>query len=265
MSNITGPRLAFLAEKDDYSKKCHRILRHYNCGHHKWAPKIVHVGCPHNPQSKKRCDNMASKPKDLYPGEMCSKCRPTVKEMSPDPFDALLKKFREDEQAQERIQRMEHFGSAGLILGNPKSQTENVGLQDIGLPNTKEFSQAALSQEEPCLISKEATNPASDRNANTSSMEKEEKENDGKDETIEPTIPKSDGGWSQPASRSLLASVWHLMKPTKKSPSDDTTQHHVSNPCDDWSDSDEEMNWEFMKNEDNQLWKDKEDDWVHIK
>jgi hypothetical protein len=86
---------AQLASAADFTTKCHYTLRLYTCTHKSFlpVPRITHVRtCPnyvpsnptlsdHSPTyllnaSKHRCNNMASKPKEIHLSELCSKCRP---------------------------------------------------------------------------------------------------------------------------------------------------------------------------------------------
>lgn len=263
MSTITGPRSTSLIEKDNYSKKCHWTIHHYNCGHRKHAPRIVHVGCPQNPQNKKRCDNMAPCAREVYFSEPCSKCRPKAeetKEMSSDPFDALLKRAKEEEDARKSIRKIEHLASAALQNhDDQKDKMENLALQIAKTPKTKSSQQEALVQNKPPLAGDDACKLASHKNGKDSVRNEEQTANKNEDDMVESANPHPEK-LSGHESRSLLASVWNLMKPTRINQVDSTQYHD-----DDWSDSDEEANWESMKDEDNQLWKEKEDDWVHVK
>jgi hypothetical protein len=80
----------------DFTNKCHYTLRIYTCTHKSFlpTPRITHVSpCLYyavpathflsdlSPyyllnESKRRCSNMASKPKEIHINEPCSKCRP---------------------------------------------------------------------------------------------------------------------------------------------------------------------------------------------
>jgi hypothetical protein len=79
----------------DFSTKCHYTLQIYTCNHKSFLPthRITHVSAclyadtanlltsdlsPSYPLNgnKHRCNNMASKPREVHVNELCSKCRP---------------------------------------------------------------------------------------------------------------------------------------------------------------------------------------------
>jgi hypothetical protein len=83
----------------DFTNKCHYTLRIYTCTHKSFSqsPRITHISpclygvssstttspiltqsSPYDQlnASKKRCNNMASKPREIQINELCSKCRP---------------------------------------------------------------------------------------------------------------------------------------------------------------------------------------------
>jgi hypothetical protein len=83
----------------DFTSKCHYTLRIYTCTHKSFSqsPRITHISpCLYGVSSsttaspilsqispyeqlnasKKRCNNMASKPREIQINELCSKCRP---------------------------------------------------------------------------------------------------------------------------------------------------------------------------------------------
>jgi hypothetical protein len=76
----------------DSTNKCHYTLRIYTCTHKSFSqsPRITHISSSTTTSptlsqispydrliaSKKRCNNMASKPREIQIKELCSKCRP---------------------------------------------------------------------------------------------------------------------------------------------------------------------------------------------
>lgn len=266
MSNIKAPHSIFHIGKDDYTKKCHYTIRHHTCGHSTWTrPRVLHVGCQHNPLTKKRCDNMASRPKDVYTNDLCHKCRPNAKERNSDPFDILLRKAQDDERARERISRMAHLTSTALgsveeekmmadrakmarlypVVAKPAEVERKVALKDnqkVPVEKAKKVDVDDVEQKSETKNGKNAEIPAKETS-----------------KAILSNKFPAEKSASQPAPKSLLTNVWNIIKPSKVN----TVQKTESDTTDDWSDSDEKVDWKFMRDEDNHLWKDN-DDWVHV-
>ena len=251
MSTITPSRPEDSTNKDDYTKHCHYTIRHYTCGHRKWPkPRVAHIGCPESPTSKRRCDNMASRPKDVYTGEACSQCRPAKsKQMCSDAFDTLIQKTWADAKNREHISKMAHLASEALL----KSEGGERGLVKLDMRN---LPTGKTSQEE-----KTNNDTASPQILNMRKSGEEQKPENFVNQIVGPSAQTSLEGQdaNQPPPKSLLSSVWNLMKPNNMITEAPTQNTELKG----WSDVEEEVDWEAARDEDRQLWKDK-GDWVHV-
>lgn len=146
--------ISAITRKDDYSEKCHFMIRIYTCGHKLYArPRITHVGiCGHSSSGAKPCTNMATKIREVRMESICAQCLLRNGKRRHDPFEIFLKRAKTGIATPEQVAKWARFTAGASqnieIEIDEESVVDATAVMKQGIKNSNAHGQNKLAEPE---------------------------------------------------------------------------------------------------------------------